>query len=295
MTEPQEPLPFHEDPWWQKALVVTFVVLPFVAAIWAVVQLWGNHVGPLDIGLLVGMWVFTGMGISVGYHRMLTHKAFQAHTAVKGVLLSLAAMAFQGRPADWAATHARHHARADKEGDPHSPLDGAIHAHFGWLVRDRFVRTGPVHARLLEDPAVAWVERTYVFWLVASFAIPFAIGGLVTGTWMGAMEGLLWGGLVRVFLGHHITWSVNSIAHMFGTRPYETQDEARNNAIVALLGFGEGWHNNHHAFPRAAFLGHTWWQVDPGRWLIRTMEKLGWVWDVWMPDDQVREQRRARA
>lgn len=276
-----------------KALTVTIVVVPFALTIWAIVQLWGHGVGWLELGLLVGGWGLTGICISVGYHRMLTHGAFQAHPAVRAGLLSLGSMALQGGPADWAATHIRHHANADDEGDPHSPLEGFWHAHLGWMLRDRFVRSGPIYDRLVEDPIVRWTDRLFPAFVVLSFALPAAIGGLVAGSWTGAWQGFLWGGAVRVFLGHHVTWSVNSVGHMFGSRPYETDDQARNNPIVALLGFGEGWHNNHHAFPKAAFLGHDWWQLDPGRWLIRTLESLGLVWDVWMPKDEARERRRA--
>ncbi len=288
-----DPLPFHKDPWWHKAVTLTGVLLPFAVTIYAIVMLWGGAVGWLELSLLVFGWIFTGMGISVGFHRMLTHKAFKAKAPVRALWVGLGSLALQGAPADWAATHIRHHAKADQDGDPHSPLEGFFHAHMGWLVRDRFVRSGPVYEGLLEDPVVAFINRTYHWWMLASFAIPAAIGGLVTMSWIGALSGLVWGGAVRVFMGHHITWSVNSISHMFGTRPYETTDEARNNVLVAILGFGEGWHNNHHAFPKAAFLGHTWWQVDPGKWAIKIMEKLGWVWDVWMPDDETRAKRMA--
>ncbi len=287
-----ETLPFHEDGALHKTLVVTMVVVPFALTLWAITTLWGHGVGPVELALLVGGWVLTGTAISVGYHRMLTHRAFQAHPAVRATLLVLGSMALQGTPADWAATHIRHHANADKEGDPHSPLEGFWHAHLGWLLKDRFVRTGPVHDNLTEDPVVRRVGELFPVIAVATFLIPAAIGGLAHMSFLGAWQGFLWGGAVRVFMGHHITWSVNSLSHLFGTRPYPTEDEARNNAVVALLGFGEGWHNNHHAFPKAAFLGHTWWQVDPGKWVIRALERLGLVWDVWMPDERDLERRR---
>jgi stearoyl-CoA desaturase (delta-9 desaturase) len=290
MTE--DPLPTHEDPTWYKAVVVAVVAVPFLATLGGLVALWGQGAGWLEVGLLVGMWGAIGMGISVGYHRMLTHGAFKAHPAVRAIALGLGAMAVQDKPSDWAATHKRHHAHADEDGDPHSPLEGFWHAHFGWLVRDRFVRSGPVYEELRSDPVVRAVDRRYPWLVLAGFAIPTAIGGLVTLSWTGALSGLLWGGVIRVFLGHHVTWSVNSLSHLFGGRPYDTDDQARNNPVVAVLGFGEGWHNNHHAFPRAAFLGHTWYQFDPGRWAIKGLEKLGLVWDVWMPDEETRRERR---
>ena len=293
--QPADPLPFHEDPLWWKALVLAFVIGPLLLTGYAIAQFWGSSVGWFDVALLVGSWIVTGMGISVGYHRMLTHRAFETSAPVRAVVLASGAMALQGAPADWAATHIRHHAKADREGDPHSPLEGLWHSHFGWLVRDRFVRSGPIYEGLMKDPVVRFVSRTYILFATGGFIIPFLIGLAVTGTWGGAFQALLWGGFVRVFLGHHVTWSVNSIAHTIGTRPFETVDRAKNNVIVALLGFGEGWHNNHHAFPRAAFIGLRWWQLDPGRWAIWTMEKLGLVWNVWMPSADEVARRRARS
>ncbi len=288
-----EPLPFHDDAWWQKAATLTIVIVPFLLTLWAFLRFWGQGVGWMELSLLVGFWGVTGLCISVGFHRMLTHDAFEAHPVVKVVLLSLGSMALQGKPADWAATHKRHHAHADDEGDPHSPLEGFWHAHMGWMLRDRLVRSGPVYEKLNADRIVRTVGALFPVFLVLTLGLPALIGGLWTASWTGAWSGLLWGGFVRVFMGHHITWSVNSVSHMFGSRPFETTDEARNNPIVAFLGFGEGWHNNHHAFPRAAFLGHAWYQFDPGRWTIKALEKTGLVWDVWMPDESTILQRRA--
>ncbi len=294
MTE-EDPLPTHEDPAWYKAVVLTVVVLPFLITVYALWSLWGQGAGWLEVGLLVGFWGIIGMGISVGYHRMLTHGAFQAPAWLRALLLGVGAMAMQDKPSDWAATHKRHHAHADDEGDPHSPLEGFWHAHFGWLFRDRFVRSGPVYESLRSDPMVRKIDRRYFWLLLAGFALPALVGGLVRLSWAGALSGLVWGGFVRVFMGHHITWSVNSVSHMFGSRPYETSDQAKNNALVAILGFGEGWHNNHHAFPSAAYLGHAWYQIDPGRYLIQLLEKLGLVWDVRMPDAETRARRRSTA
>ncbi|MGQ0535738.1 MAG: acyl-CoA desaturase [Methanobacteriota archaeon] len=290
---PQDPFPFARDPWWSKALVLLFVLVPLAIAAWGVVLLWGRRVDGIDVLLLLSMWGITGLGISLGFHRMLTHRAFEAARPVKAVLLVLGSMAVQGPAADWAATHIRHHARADKEGDPHSPVEGFLHAHTAWLVRDRFVRSGPVYEKIAADPIVAFVSRTFFLWVGVGLLIPAGIAYAVTGSVAAAAQGLLWGGVVRVFVGHHITWSVNSVAHAFGTRPFVTDDESRNNVLVALFGFGEGWHNNHHAFPRSAFIGIRWWQFDPGRLVIRVLAAFGLVWNVWLPSQRALGARAA--
>jgi stearoyl-CoA desaturase (delta-9 desaturase) len=286
-----DPFPFHEDKWYSKATVLTVVFLPLIAMGYAMWRLWGNHVGPLDLWLLLGFWAFTGLGISVGYHRMLTHRAFEARPVARLVLLIAGTMSLQGPPADWAATHIRHHAKADRAGDPHSPLEGFWHAHTAWLVRDRFVRDGLAHDKLMADPITRFVQKTWWVWVTLTFALPAAIAFLITGSWWAALDGAVWGGLIRVFIGHHITWSVNSITHMFGTRPFKTTDQARNNWLIGLLGWGEGWHNNHHAFPKSAFIGMRWYQIDIGGWVVALLKVTRQVRNVWFP---TREERQAR-
>jgi stearoyl-CoA desaturase (Delta-9 desaturase) len=287
-----DPFPFHRDPWYAKATVLTVVFLPLLALGYLIYRLWGGHFGGLQLGLLLGFWAFTGICISVGYHRMLTHRAIDARAPARLLLLIGGAMSLQGPPADWAATHIRHHAKADREGDPHSPLEGFWHAHTAWLVRDRFVRTGLAHDKLMADPIVRFVQKTWGLWVILTFALPAAIAYFVSGgSWMMALDGALWGGLIRVFIGHHITWSVNSITHMFGTRPFQTTDRAANNWLIAALGWGEGWHNNHHAFPRAAFIGMKWYQIDIGGWLIVLLRGVGQIKSWWMP---TKAERRAR-
>ncbi len=286
-------LPFAKDPWWQKVAVLTLVILPLFGTGLAVVLLWGSLVSGLDLALFLGGWVILALGVSLGYHRMLTHKAFKARAGVRAVLLTLGAASWQGAPADWAATHTRHHARADRQGDPHSPVEGLFHAHLGWLLTNRFVRSGPVYDKLMSDPITAWTTRNFLPIGLVGLALPAVIGGLVTMSWMGAFTGFLWGGLVRVFIGHHMTWSVNSITHTFGSRPFTTTDESRNNPLIAMISFGEGWHNNHHAFPKSAAIGLRWWQLDPGRWVIQGLEKMRLVSDVWLPSAE-EMQRRSR-
>jgi stearoyl-CoA desaturase (delta-9 desaturase) len=286
-----DPFPFTKDPWYNKLAVLVVVFAPLAALGYVIWRLWGGAVGPMEVGLLVGFWAFTGLGISVGFHRMLTHRAFEARPVTRLILLISGTMALQGPPADWAATHIRHHAKADREGDPHSPLEGFWHAHTAWLLRDRFVREGLAHDKLMADPITAFVQRTWTLWVALSFAMPAAIGLAVTGSWWGALDGAVWGGLLRVFVGHHITWSVNSVTHIFGTRPFRTTDKAANNFLIGLLGWGEGWHNNHHAFPRAAYIGMRWYQVDIGGWLVALLRVTRQVRNVWMPS---KEERMAR-
>jgi stearoyl-CoA desaturase (delta-9 desaturase) len=227
--------------------------------------------------------VLTGFGVTVGLHRLLTHRSFDTPPAVRLVLLILVVMANQGRPIDWAANQLKHHANSDREGDPHRPLDGMFHAHMGWILtapraeRERYCR------HLLEDPLVTLVDRTAMLWLILSLAIPYAVGG-----W----SGFLWGGVVRMTFGNHVVFAVNSICHSFGAQPFDTRDESRNNWWVALLAFGEGWHNNHHAFPSMAFHGMTAGQVDASAVLIRLLARFGVAWNVKRPTPELVRRRR---
>ncbi|MEA3190264.1 MAG: hypothetical protein QOD77_846 [Thermoplasmata archaeon] len=286
-----DPFPYGRDPWWGKALILTIVILPLFALAYAAWRWWGHGVTGLEVGLLLGLWAFTGLGISVGFHRMVTHRAFVAKPAARAVLLLAGTMAVEGPPSGWAATHLRHHAMADRDGDPHSPLEGFWHAHFAWMLRDRMVHGGLAHDKLMRDPVVAFFSRTWIFWTFLSFLLPALVGLAVHGTFWGMVDAFVWGGLLRIFLLHHTTWAVNSIGHMFGTRPYRSPDRGANNAIVAVLGWGEGWHNNHHAFPRAAYIGMRWYEFDPGRWVIQLLKALGQVEHVWNPTPEERAQR----
>lgn len=254
-----------------KPFVLAVVVVPFLGTAVAIASLWQRAVRWTDLVLLATMYTLTAFGLCVGYHRMLTHRGFQAHPVVKMILLVLGSMAIAAPPIEWAATHLKHHARSDREGDPHSPLEGLFHSHLGWLFKDRFADPELYCRHLSNDGIVMFVNRCFPLWAVLSLLIPLAIGG-----W----TGLLWGGLVRMFLGHHSMFSVNSLSHAFGKREFETNDRSRNNWLVAVLGFGEGWHNNHHAFPRSAFHGLHWWQLDLSGYLIWALERLGLVSEV---------------
>jgi len=257
-----------------KATILIFVVVPLLATVFAVWLLWERAVDWSDLALLAVMYTVTLLGITIGFHRMVVHRSFRPHPVVKFTLLVFGSMAFQGPVLRWAAIHIKHHAHTDREGDPHSPLQGLLFAHVIWLFGDGLNQAPPQKycRHLLKDRMIVFVNYTTVLWMGVGLAIPFLLGG-----W----TGLLWGGLVRIFLTHHVMWSVNSICHTFGKREFETTDQSHNEWIVGLLCFGEGWHNNHHAFPRSAFHGLHWWQFDLSGYLIWTLERLGLVQDVY--------------
>ena len=256
----------------RKIVMLVVVVLPFLATLFAMVLLWQRAVNWTDIVLLIAFNVIGGLGVTIGYHRMLTHRSFQPHPIVKFIFLAFGSMAVEGPALEWAATHIKHHAHSDREGDPHSPVEGFWHAHMGWMFKTTDADPNVYCRNLVRDSMVVFISSTFFLWVILSLAIPFAIGG-----W----TGLLWGGLVRIFFTHHITWSVNSVCHTFGKQEFETKDQSRNEWIVGLLAFGEGWHNNHHAFPRSAFHGLHWWQFDLSGYVIWTLERVGLVRDVY--------------
>ncbi len=277
-----------------KITVLLVVLVPLLATVLAIGLLWQRAVHLQDLILLAVMYALVAFGVTVGYHRMLTHRSFRAQPVVKLLLLILGSMAFEGPALDWAATHTKHHARADREGDPHSPVEGFFHAHLGWIFRDGDADPMVYTRHLVSDRIVTFVSKTFLLWAVLSLAIPFAVGWLLGG-WPLALSGLLWGGLVRMFLTHHVTWSVNSVCHTFGKRAFETTDRSRNEWIVGLLAFGEGWHNNHHAFPRSAFHGLRWWQFDLSGYLIWTLERLRLAREVYRVPPTLLLRRAARA
>jgi stearoyl-CoA desaturase (Delta-9 desaturase) len=290
---------------WQRVAMVFATLLPLAGVGLALYGLWGWGVGPVDIGLLLGMYFFTGFGVTVGFHRLFTHQSFKAPTPVRVLLAVAGSMAIQGAVIDWVATHRRHHAYSDRLGDPHSPhvdaaggtvglMRGLWYAHVGWMFAPEATVQRAWAPDLLRDPAIARVSRWFPYFVGATFVTPAVLGGLLTMSFTGALTGLLWGGLVRVFLLHHVTWSINSICHVFGTRPFESHDEARNNPVMALIGFGEGWHNAHHAFPASARHGLRWWELDTSWIVIRTLSLFGLARDIKLPSakQMARRQRR---
>jgi stearoyl-CoA desaturase (delta-9 desaturase) len=268
------------------------VVVPFAATIAAIALLWNRAVSWHDLALFAGMYLITALGITVGFHRMLTHRSFRTHKATEYVFATLGSMAVQGSVIAWVADHRKHHAHTDTEGDPHSPhvghgdgvigvLRGLWHAHMGWLLSEHGRADWKRYAPdLYEDPGMRLINRRFVSLVLIGLALPAVLGYLVTGTLAGAATGLLWGGLVRVFFVHHVTWSVNSVCHFLGSRRFEVDDRSTNVFWLALPSLGESWHHNHHAFPRSADHGLRPWELDPSGLLIRGMELVGLAWNV---------------
>jgi stearoyl-CoA desaturase (Delta-9 desaturase) len=269
------------------------VPLPLVGLIAAIVLLWDRAVGPLELALLTVLYMLTALGVTLGYHRMFTHRAFESSRTFRAIVAILGSMAVQGSVITWVADHRKHHTFTDQEGDPHSPhlsgpgLLGAVkglwHAHVGWLFetvgtaeRERFA------GDLLKDGVVRVIDKLFFVWVGLSFAIPFALGWLLGGGLGAAITALLWGGFVRVFLLHHVTWSINSVCHFIGRVRFDVEDESRNVFWLAPLSMGEAWHHNHHAFPTSAFHGLSRFErlADPTGLLIALFEKLGIVWNV---------------
>ena len=264
------------------------VTIPFVAFILAVVLLWDRGVGWHDLALFAVFYLLSAIGVTVGFHRMLTHRSFQTSKPLEYLFAVLGSMSVQGPVIAWVADHRKHHAHADEEGDPHSPhvgagsgLHGLLHAHVGWLLMEQGrARKRKYAPDLLEDGGMRRISRAFPLIVVASLLVPAAIGWAITGKLTGALTGLLWGGLVRIFFVHHVTWSVNSVCHFFGRRRFDIEDHSTNVWWLALPSMGEAWHHNHHAFPRSASHGLGRFELDPSAWVIRGMEKLGLVWNV---------------
>jgi stearoyl-CoA desaturase (Delta-9 desaturase) len=276
----------------EKTANLGAVVIPFAATVAAIVLLWNSLVNPADLAIAAVMYLLTAIGITVGFHRLLTHRSFQTSKALEYVFAVFGSMAVQGPVISWVADQRKHHAHTDEEGDPHSPhvghgdgvrgvLAGLWHAHSGWLMstqgRADWKRYAP---DLYEDRGMRLIGHRFVPLVFLSLAIPTLAGYLLSGTLAGAATGLLWGGLVRIFFVHHITWSVNSVCHFLGSRRFETDDRSTNVFWLSLPSLGESWHHNHHAFPRSAVHGLKRSELDPSALIIATMEKLGLAWNV---------------
>ncbi|HET9102059.1 MAG TPA: fatty acid desaturase [Solirubrobacteraceae bacterium] len=268
---------------------LTGVVVPFAGVLTAVVLLWNRAVDVTDLALLVVCYLVTAIGITVGYHRLLTHRAFATYPWLERLFAVLGSLSVQGSVLDWVADHRKHHAHTDREGDPHSPhvghgsgLSGLWHAHVGWLLETQGQADWKRYAsELYEDPAMRSIGRRFPLLVLVSLAVPTLAGFALHGfTATGALRGLVWGGLLRIFLVHHVTWSVNSVCHFFGSRRFDTDDRSTNVAWLAVLSLGESWHHNHHAFPRSAVHGLRRSEIDPSGWIIAGLERAGLAWNV---------------
>lgn len=292
----------HEASLAVKIMTLLAVLLPPIGLIAAIILLWGTAFSWVYLALFLGMYLVSGLGITVGYHRYFTHKSFDTSKPVAAILGVCGSMAVQGSLLEWAATHRSHHQHSDGDLDPHSPnthgegvlgvLKGMWHAHIGWFLSrktglyDRYV------VDLAKDPMIRRVDALFPVWILLGLAIPAVLGGLLTMSWTGALLGFLWGGLARIFFVHHSTWSVNSVCHIWGSRPFRSHDESRNNAIFGILALGEGWHNNHHAFPTSARHGLRWWQFDISYIVIRTLGLLGLARNIRVPTAERMEAKR---
>jgi stearoyl-CoA desaturase (delta-9 desaturase) len=287
----------------EQSLVIAFMIIPVVALVAAVMLTWGWGITLLDVVIATIAYFGTGLGVTVGFHRHFTHKSFKATRPMKVALAITGSLAFQGSIVSWVADHRRHHAFSDKEGDPHSPwlfgtgplalVRGFWHAHMGWLFDRDKTNARRFAPDLLADRDVAAVDRQFVLLTAVSLGVPALLGGLLSWSWWGALTAFLWGGLVRVGLLHHVTWSINSICHMAGRRPFGTRDRSANVWWLAVLSFGESWHNLHHADPTCARHGVKRGQIDMSARLIWLFEKFGWVHSVRWPTPQ-RLERLAR-
>ncbi len=265
------------------------VVVPFVGVLVGIVLLWNAWVDWIDVAILVAMYLIAAGGVTIGFHRLLTHRAFQTAPWLERSLAVLGSLSIQGSVLDWVADHRKHHAHTDVEGDPHSPhvghgsgLSGLWHAHTGWLLENQGKSDWKRYAPdLYEDPAMRRIGRSFPLLVAVSLLLPTLAGFLLHGaTLEGALRGFVWGGLVRIFLLHHVTWSINSVCHFFGRRRFAVDDHSTNVAWLSLLSLGESWHHNHHAFPRSARHGLRRWELDPSAAVITALEKMGLAWNV---------------
>jgi stearoyl-CoA desaturase (delta-9 desaturase) len=295
-SEPSQDHHALEMPLLQRVVMFVSLVGPFVGLLAAIYLFWGGGWGGiswLEVAVMIAMYLLAGYGVTIGFHRLLTHKAFETYRPLRILFAILGSIGAQGAVVRWCGTHRRHHQTSDREGDPHSPhlhgeslggfLKGMYHAHVGWCFKPDKAEMARSVPDLLADRVMLVVDQLYWFWVFLGILAPAIPVGLWSGTWQGFVSGLLWGGLVRIFLMQHVTWSINSVCHVWGTRPFNNADHSTNNFPIAILSLGEGWHNNHHAFPTSARQGLRWWQFDSSWLIIRAMKALGLAWEVRTP------------
>lgn len=275
-----------------RVITATVTIVPFLGLGFACWQAWQGILHASDLIVFAILYLATAVGITVGFHRLFTHRSFKTARPMRALFAILGSAAIEGPVISWVADHRKHHAFADRRGDPHSPhvdhgtgwlgaLRGLAHAHVGWIFihteRGAKARYAP---DLMRDRLVRFVDRTFLVWSAAGVAAAFGLGVAIGGTVITGLTGMLWGGAVRVFCVHHVTYSINSLCHVFGRRSFETPDQSRNLAWLAPFSLGEAWHNNHHAFPTSAVQGLGRWQLDPSALVIGALERLGLAWDV---------------
>jgi stearoyl-CoA desaturase (delta-9 desaturase) len=278
----------------QRRHFIVFDVLPFLGTLIALSLLFYRPIGAVEISLFFSMWLVTGLGLTVGYHRLFTHGAFSTGVVTSSFLIVMGSMAGRGPMLSWAAMHRRHHELSDHEGDLHSPnlhgttalgrLRGFLHAHLTWMIAHDYPNVAHYVPDLMAERTLVAVNSHYYTWVVLGLLIPAAIGGLATASLWGVFTGFLWGGIVRMFVVEQSMSAINSVMHRFGARRFRTRDDnSRNLGVMALLAWGEGWHNNHHAFPYSAAFGLRWFEFDPGFLFIRLLQAMGLAWNVKVP------------
>ena len=287
---------------WIRSVNLVAVVAPFLGLLAAAAMLWGYGFDWVTLGIFAGMYLGSAFGVTVGYHRLFTHRAFETNRVVKAILGVLGSMAVEGPLFRWVATHRRHHQHSDEPEDPHSPhlhgdgfwgmLRGLWHAHMGWLFTPDSPGLGRYVGDLRKERLLRYISALFPLWVLLSMLIPAVLGGLLTLSWRGALLGFLWGGLARIFIVHHVTWSINSVCHLWGYKSFRGDDESRNNVIFGVLALGEGWHNNHHAFPTSARHGLRWWEIDISYWMIKAMQAVGLAWKVRVPEPAAIQAKR---
>ncbi len=292
----------------KRRLGLVTIWVPTIGTVLAIASVFVWGFGVLELGLLLGMYVVTMAGVEVGFHRQLSHHAFDSKRPLRLALAIAGSMAAQGRVLYWVATHRRHHVHSDTPDDPHSPhyrkgdsgdermgrLKGLWHAHMGNMYTGHPTNCTLFARDVVKDRDLAMIDRYYWLWIALGFLIPAVLGGVISASWIGAVQGLLWGGFARIFLVHHVYFANGSFAHMYGGQPYDNKDFSTNNAVFAVPTFGSAYQNNHHAFPSSALLGFRWYQPDVGMWFIRAFRRLGLAWNVKLASEKQIKVRRVR-
>ncbi|RPE46421.1 stearoyl-CoA desaturase (delta-9 desaturase) [Streptomyces sp. Ag109_O5-1] len=289
----------------EQFMIGVFVAVPFLALLAAVPLAWRHGLSPVDLALAVVFYLVSGLGITVGFHRHFTHGSFKARRPLRIVLALAGSIAVQGPLITWVADHRKHHQFSDKDGDPHSPwrygrspgalAKGMLYAHLGWLFETEHASPRQYAPDLVKDRTLMLISRRFGLLVLASLALPTLLGAGLTRSWQGALTALFWAGLVRICMVHHVTWSINSICHAAGSRPFHSRDRSGNVWWLAPLSFGESWHNLHHADPTSARHGVLTGQLDASARLIRWLERLGWVYEVRWPDRRRVDAKRTGA